>query len=153
MIDFRKVRFIVSAPSLKEKPLDGKPALLFVGRSNVGKSTLINSLCAQKIAFSSKKAGKTKLLNYFLVDDTFYLVDAPGYGVPRSTRNLFDHQLLPHMMERVCERSPSLKGPSSFLSDLRHEPGQKMTSQFHPFIFQSWSRFPLINVPHESATR
>jgi GTP-binding protein len=59
MIDFRKVRFIVSAPSLKEKPLDGKPALLFVGRSNVGKSTLINSSVRPKDRlFSSKKAGK-----------------------------------------------------------------------------------------------
>jgi GTP-binding protein len=77
MIDFKKVRFIISAPSLTEKPKDGKPALLFVGRSNVGKSSLINLLTGQKIAFSSKKAGKTKLLNYFLIDEAFYLVDHP----------------------------------------------------------------------------
>ena len=54
--------------------------VLFIGRTNVGKSTLINSLLGQKLAFPSKKAGKTKALNFFLVDERFYLVDAPGYG-------------------------------------------------------------------------
>ncbi|OPZ36566.1 MAG: putative GTP-binding protein EngB [Tenericutes bacterium ADurb.BinA155] len=139
MIDFRKVRFIVSAPSLKEKPKDGKPALLFVGRSNVGKSTLINSLCAQKIAFSSKKAGKTKLLNYFLVDDAFYLVDAPGYG---STiyANLSTINFAKMMEDYVQE--PSLKA-IVFLSDLRHEPGKDDVA----FItYLQKTGVPLINV-------
>ena len=139
MIDFRKVRFVVSAPSLKEKPLDGKPALLFVGRSNVGKSTLINSLCAQKIAFSSKKAGKTKLLNYFLVDDAFYLVDAPGYG---STiyANLSTINFANTMEEYVKERS--LKA-IVFLLDLRHAPG-KDDVEFIRYLQKC--RVPLINV-------
>lgn len=79
MTNFAKARFITSAPSAKEGPRD-HPALLFIGRSNVGKSTLINALTRQKIAFSSKKAGKTKALNYFLIDDRFYIIDAPGYG-------------------------------------------------------------------------
>lgn len=79
MIDFRKARYVKSAPSLLEKP-DNRSAILFLGRSNVGKSTLINNLTGQKIAYSSKKAGKTKTLNYFLIEDKFYLVDAPGYG-------------------------------------------------------------------------
>jgi GTP-binding protein len=80
MIDFRQVKFITSAPTVNEKPKEIYPEVIFLGKSNVGKSTLINSLVDQKIAFSSKKAGKTKLLNYFLVDKKFYLVDAPGYG-------------------------------------------------------------------------
>lgn len=80
MIDFRKVKFVISAPTYLMGPGEHKDEVVFLGKSNVGKSTLINSLVGQKIAFSSKKAGKTKLLNYFLVDDSFYLVDAPGYG-------------------------------------------------------------------------
>lgn len=79
-IDFRKVRFVTSSVDLKGRPGDAYPEVLVVGRSNVGKSSLINALVGQKIAFSSKKAGKTKLLNFFLIDERFYLVDSPGYG-------------------------------------------------------------------------
>ena len=78
--DFRKTNFVTSCTSVADHPKDGLPAVLFVGRTNVGKSTLINGLTDKKLAFSSKKAGKTRLLNYFLVDSKFYLVDSPGYG-------------------------------------------------------------------------
>ena len=78
--DFRKTTFKTSCTSVADHPKDGLPAVLLLGRTNVGKSTLINALTSQKLAFSSKKAGKTKLLNYFLVDEKFYLVDSPGYG-------------------------------------------------------------------------
>ena len=79
-VDFRKTKFSTSCTCVAEHPKDGLPAVLLVGRTNVGKSTLINGLTGQKLAFSSNKAGKTKLLNFFLIDDDFYLVDAPGYG-------------------------------------------------------------------------
>lgn len=80
MVDFKKVSFVTSCVDASSTPKDGIPSLLILGRSNVGKSSLINALVNQKIAFSSKKAGKTKLLNYFLIDNKFYLVDSPGYG-------------------------------------------------------------------------
>lgn len=80
MINFHLVSYVISAPDYSYRPKDSLPEVVFLGRSNVGKSTLINTLCSQKIAFSSKKAGKTKYLNYFLVDSKFYLVDSPGYG-------------------------------------------------------------------------
>lgn len=120
MISFKKAQFVISAPSLKERPRDGKPAVLLVGRSNVGKSTLINSLCSQKIAFSSKKAGKTKLLNYFLIDDSFYLVDAPGWG---ST--LFANLTTINFAEMMEDymKEDSLKAILLIL-DLRHEPAK-----------------------------
>ena len=80
-MSYKKASFFTSAADVKDRPKDGKPCVLLIGRSNVGKSTLINALCGQRnIAFASKKAGKTKLLNYFLIEDRFYLVDAPGYG-------------------------------------------------------------------------
>lgn len=80
LINFSDVTFIKSCPLIDDAPSPRLPEVAFFGRSNVGKSSLINSLCGKQIAFKSKKAGKTRLLNYFLVDKTFYLVDAPGFG-------------------------------------------------------------------------
>lgn len=80
MINFHSSSYIISCPDYSYRPKDILKEVAFFGRSNVGKSTLINILCGQKIAFTSKKAGKTRYLNYFLIDDKFYLVDTPGYG-------------------------------------------------------------------------
>ncbi len=80
MIDFRKSKFLLSAADVLSCPKDGRKEIALFGRSNVGKSTLVNLLLGQALAYSSKRAGKTKTLNYFLVDSSFYLVDAPGYG-------------------------------------------------------------------------
>ena len=118
MIDFKKARFVVSAPSPSLAPKDGIPAVLMIGRSNVGKSTLLNALMGQKIAFASKKAGKTKLLNYFLVDDSLYLVDAPGYGSTGYATMSTIH--FATMMEEYV-KVPSLKA-ICLLLDLRREP-------------------------------
>ncbi len=74
-------KFIKSASSLKDLPDDGLPEFAFIGRSNVGKSSLMNMLLGRKnLVKTSKKPGKTVLLNYFLVNDHFYFVDLPGYG-------------------------------------------------------------------------
>ena len=86
MVNFKNVRFVKSATSDKDSLYD-LPHVIMVGRSNVGKSTLINSLCNNKnLAFVSKRPGHTKLLNYFNVCDSLYLVDAPGYGYRVSVK-------------------------------------------------------------------
>ena len=91
-----------------------------VGRSNVGKSSLINALTNQRIAFSSKKAGKTKMLNYFLIEDKFYLVDSPGYGSTGfATMSTIQFS---SMMEGYV-KEPSLKA-ICLLLDFRREPGE-----------------------------
>jgi len=87
MLNFKNTKFVKSAISDKDSLFD-KPHAIFIGRSNVGKSTLINSLSGNKnLAFVSKRPGHTKLLNYFDVAGKMYLVDAPGYGYRVSVRN------------------------------------------------------------------
>ncbi len=120
-LNFHSSSYVKSAPSLKEAPKDGLPHVLFVGRSNVGKSSLINGLTGSKLAFSSKKAGKTKLLNYFLIDKTFYLVDSPGYGAT-SYANLSTIQFSKMMEDYVKDKS--LKAVVLLL-DLRRDPGEE----------------------------
>ena len=108
MINFANVNFIKSCPNRKEKPQDLKPEVLIVGKSNVGKSSLINALCAKKrLAFTSSKPGHTRLLNYYDVDNKFYLVDAPGYGYAKGGLDL--DKLFANMMESYFNNNYELK--------------------------------------------
>ena len=76
-----KIKFIKSVYNIKDLPKEGIPELVLCGRSNVGKSSFINSLSKQNnIAKTSSTPGKTRSLNYYLVEEKFYLVDLPGYG-------------------------------------------------------------------------
>ncbi len=118
MINFKSVKYILSAPSYSLRPKDNLKEVVFLGRSNVGKSTLINTLCGQKIAFSSKSAGKTKLLNYFLIDKKFYLVDSPGYGF--TLYGSKEDSNFSKMMESYFE-NPLLSG-CVMLLDSRRDP-------------------------------
>jgi len=82
------VEFVTSAANLKGRPERVLPEFAFVGRSNVGKSTLINLFLERKgMAKISGKPGKTRLLNYFIVDDEYYLVDLPGYGFAKVSKD------------------------------------------------------------------
>ena len=108
MINFANVSFIKSCPNRKEKPQDLKPEGLIVGKSNVGKSSLINALCAKKrLAFTSSKPGHTRLLNYYDVDNRFYLVDAPGYGYAKGGLDL--DRLFAEMMDSYFTNNKELK--------------------------------------------
>ncbi len=85
MINFKNSTFVKSAPSVTERPPELNSEVLIVGKSNVGKSTLINTLCVKKsLAHTSSKPGHTRLLNYYNIDNAFYLVDAPGYGFAKG---------------------------------------------------------------------
>ena len=108
MINFANVSFIKSCPNRKEKPQDLKPEVLIVGKSNVGKSSLINALCQKKrLAFTSSKPGHTRLLNYYDIDGKFYLVDAPGYGYAKGGLDL--DRLFANMMESYFDNNQELK--------------------------------------------
>ncbi|MGA9116615.1 MAG: ribosome biogenesis GTP-binding protein YihA/YsxC [Bacteroidota bacterium] len=83
-MDITRVEFTLGAATLGQLPRDGRREIAFLGRSNVGKSSLINRLCGRRsLARKSSQPGKTRQLNYFLVNDRFYLVDLPGYGYAR----------------------------------------------------------------------
>lgn len=123
MLNFRKTSFIKSAPMISERPEKRFPELVFVGKSNVGKSSLINALCENKnLAYTSGKPGHTRLLNYFLVDEKFYLVDAPGYGYTATgSRHL---SIFSSMMEDYFSKNDVLRSVV-FLLDSRHEPSKE----------------------------
>ena len=80
-MNITSAEFFCSYSSLNGLPSDGKPEIVFVGRSNVGKSSLLNSICARKgLAKTSSTPGKTRLINYFIINKALYFVDLPGYG-------------------------------------------------------------------------
>ncbi len=82
-----QAKFIGSYPNFSKCPTDGAPEYAFIGRSNVGKSSLINSLVNRKnLAKTSSTPGKTQMINFFMVNDTWYLVDLPGYGYARLSK-------------------------------------------------------------------
>lgn len=81
--------FIISATGPAQFPKDNLPEIAFFGRSNVGKSSLINSLLRQKgLAFTSSTPGRTQSVNFFLINQQFFFVDFPGYGYARASRAL-----------------------------------------------------------------
>lgn len=88
-MNFEKVSFLKSVYSLKSLPEPLYPEIAFAGRSNVGKSSLINRIVNRRsLVKTSSKPGKTQSLNYFIVDDSLYLVDLPGYGFARVSRDV-----------------------------------------------------------------
>lgn len=116
---YKKATFIKSITDIKEAP-ERKAEVLFVGKSNVGKSSLINALTNNsKLAFVSKKPGHTRLLNYFLIEDKFYFVDSPGYGF--SAKKDLDYEFYGEMLEKYFTDNEYLK-LVVFLLDSRHLP-------------------------------
>jgi GTP-binding protein len=97
-----KAEFIVSSARPETFPSDGLPEIAFLGRSNVGKSSLLNALVGrQGLAFTSNTPGRTQTINFYRIDDAFYFVDLPGYGYARVAadqarrwKGLIEHYLL-----------------------------------------------------------
>lgn len=104
MRNYSIIEFVISAFSQKQLPELGYPEIAFAGRSNVGKSSLINTIVnRRKLVKVSSRPGKTQSLNYFVVDNSLYLVDLPGYGfakVPRGVKNLWQGLIAAYVENR-----------------------------------------------------
>lgn len=112
--------YAVSAVKESQYPKDDLPEIALAGRSNVGKSSLINTLLKRKnLARTSSQTGKTQTLNFYLVNDEFYLVDVPGYGYAKVSQKR--RQEFGEMIQDYLETRPNLKG-LIILIDSRHEP-------------------------------
>ena len=117
ILDFK---LTISAVRLSQFPTDNKNEFLLVGRSNVGKSSFINTLINRKnFARTSAKPGKTQTLNFYLINDYFYLVDAPGYGFAKVSKQLKEKFGL--IMEEYLKSRDNLK-MVFMLIDFRHKP-------------------------------
>ncbi len=134
-------KFLESNPSVKTCPSPHLPEYAFIGRSNVGKSSLINAMTNRKnLAKTSSTPGKTQLINHFLINESWYLVDLPGYGwakVSKSQRRDFEGLITEYLSER------SNLVVTFVLVDIRHEP-QAIDLEFFQWLGESQIPFAIV---------
>ncbi len=137
----KSAEFVMSNSNVTKAPKDRLPEYAFIGRSNVGKSSLINMLMERKgLAKISGKPGKTQLINHFVINDNWFLVDLPGYGyakISKKKRIIFQYFIENYFKEReqlVC---------TFVLIDSRHEP-QKIDLEFMQFLGENQIPFCIV---------
>ena len=133
--------FVMSNSSVEKCPKDPLPEYAFIGRSNVGKSSLINMLTGRKhLAKTSGRPGKTQLINHFKINDNWFLVDLPGYGyakVSRKAKKIFQKYITDYFLKREQLVSAFV------LIDIRHEP-QKIDLDFMEWLGENGIPFSII---------
>ncbi len=133
--------YVISSPDVKDCPQSTLPEYAFIGRSNVGKSSLINMLCHNpKLAKTSQKPGKTLLINHFLINGEWHLVDLPGYGYAQAGQK--QREALKKMIERYCLYREQLVC-LFVLIDCRHE-AQKIDLEFINWLGENGVPFALV---------
>lgn len=141
IMDIKTAEFTISAPTVTMCPKDTKPEFAFIGRSNVGKSSLINMLCNHKgLAKTSATPGKTLLINHFIINREWYLVDLPGYGYARRSkteRAKLDRMIRSYILQREQLVNVFL------LVDIRHEQ-QKIDREFVDWLGASGIPFTIL---------
>ncbi len=121
-MEIRSAKYLISSPRVELCPPADKPEYAFIGRSNVGKSSLINMLTGQtKLAKTSGSPGKTQMINHFIVNNEWYLVDLPGYGYAKVSMK--QRASFSKMIENYLTQRPNL-ATVFVLIDSRHKPQQ-----------------------------
>jgi len=140
-MEIKSAQFIISNTDATKCPAPTLPEYAFIGRSNVGKSSLINMLCNKKgLAKTSSKPGKTQLINHFIIDESWYLVDLPGYGyaqVSKDKRKIFQQFIVDYILTRknlMC---------MMVLLDSRLEP-QKIDLEFMDWLGENQIPFVMV---------
>ena len=137
----KTAEFSISSPTVTMCPADTKPEYAFIGRSNVGKSSLINMLCRhRRLAKTSATPGKTLLINHFIINKEWYLVDLPGYGFakrPKTERQKIDNMIRGYILQReqLCN--------VFVLIDIRHDP-QAIDMEFINWLGVSGIPFSIV---------
>lgn len=146
----KNARFVISNSDIKKCPNDGKPEYAFIGRSNVGKSSLINMLTGHsKLAMTSSKPGKTLLINHFIVNNEWYLVDLPGYGYAKRSKS--QQEQLQHIISNyILDREQMTL--LFVLIDSRHEP-QKIDLEFFQWLGENGVPFSIVFTKADKLTR
>ena len=122
-MDIKSAEFVMSNSDVKRCPAGGLPEYAFIGRSNVGKSSLINMLVRKKgLAMTSSTPGKTLLINHFLINKEWYMVDLPGYGFAKRSK-VQQQEIERIIVDYVLTREQMAN--LFVLIDCRHEPQQK----------------------------
>lgn len=137
----KSAEFVISNSDYRLCPQDGKFEYAFIGRSNVGKSSLINMLTNKKgLAMTSSKPGKTTLINHFIINDQWYLVDLPGYGYARRSKE--GREKLREIIEDYILERPTLVN-LFVLVDVRHEP-QVIDLEFMEWLGENEVPFSIV---------
>lgn len=140
-MEIKKAEFTLSAPIVSMCPKDNKPEYAFIGRSNVGKSSLINMLTNRKgLAKTSATPGKTLLINHFIINDEWYLVDLPGYGFAKRSKK--ELQKLEQMISGYILQREQLVNVF-LLVDVRLE-AQKIDLEFIQWLGDSSVPFAIV---------
>lgn len=140
-MEIKQAAFVVSNTQVAKCPTHKLPEYAFIGRSNVGKSSLINMLTNHKgLAKTSSKPGKTQLINHFLINKEWYLVDLPGYGyakVSKQSKKTFQQFITNYFKKRRELVSAFV------LVDIRHEP-QKIDLEFMQWLGENAIPFAIV---------
>ena len=133
-MEINKSEFVISSAETTKCPNDNKPEYAFIGRSNVGKSSLINMLCRHKgLAKTSATPGKTLLINHFIINNEWYIVDLPGYGYAKRSKTV--QRKLEQMIQSYILQREQLVN-LFVLIDNRHDP-QKIDNDIIKWLGQS----------------
>ena len=140
-MEIKSSEYSISSPTVSLCPKDTKPEYAFIGRSNVGKSSLINMLCNHKgLAKTSATPGKTIMINHFIINKEWYLVDLPGYGYAKRSKTQRDK--LEQMIAQYILQREQLANVF-VLIDIRHDP-QTIDREFIDWLGQSQIPFCIV---------